>query len=192
MQTRPFDETPGDGEADSRLVALIRKGRQLAFQRLYDFYWERLFAYAYNRLYDREASEEVVQDVFLSLWAKRESLQITTSLSAYLYGATRHRLLNEIRSEKLRKRYASEFAAFAKDAFDNSNAEFQDLKDLEGSIAMKIAELPTQCQTVFRLSREEHIPNKHIAASLKISTKTVENYLTRALKHLRTSLGQFL
>lgn len=174
---------------DLILVNLMKQGNDLAFQEIYDAYWERLFAYAYNRLHSREATEEVVQDVFFSLWSKRESLMITSSLSAYLYGATRHRLLNELRSEKVRKLYAADYALFVRHLYDNSNVEQQDLNDLKHSIEASVAELPRQCQSVFKLSREEHIPNKTIAQKLKISTKTVENYLTQALKHIRTALG---
>lgn len=177
---------------DTMLVNLMKQGNALAFQKIYTIYWEKLFAYTYNRLHVRETSEEVVQDVFLSLWAKRESIIISSSLSAYLYAATRHRLLNELRSLKVRKAYASDYAAFVKNLHDNSNIERQEVIDLEHSIETSVSALPEKCQAVFRLSRQEHIPNNVIAERLKISTKTVENYLTQALKYIRTSLGQLL
>lgn len=179
-----------DGEL--MLVTLMQKGNQFAFQRIYESYWERLFAYTYNRLHVRAASEEVVQDVFCSLWAKRETIHITSSLSGYLFAAVRHRLLNELRSAKLRKAYAADFTRVMKDASDNATEEHQAVMDLENIIEAKLAQLPKQCQTVFRLSRQEHIPNPTIAQKLKISTKTVENYITAALKHIRASLGEFL
>lgn len=177
---------------DLMLVTLLKQGNALAFQKIYNCYWEKLFAYTYNRLHIREASEEVVQDVFFSLWAKRDSIVIRSSLSAYLYGATRHRLLNELRSAKVRKIYACDYASFIKNLCDNSNIEQQDVNDLEDFIEARISKLPKQCQAVFRLSRHEYVPNQSIAERLRISTKTVENYLTQALKHLRTSLGGFL
>ena len=177
---------------DLRLLDLLKQGNELAFKKIYDSYWERLFAYTYNRLHIREASEEVVQDVFFSLWAKRESVIISSSLSAWLYGATRHRLLNELRAAKVRAVYASNYAAFIKHLYDNSNLEHQEVTDLLNSIEASVSELPKKCQAVFRLSRLEHIPNTGIAEKLNISTKTVENYLTQALKHIRTSLGQLL
>lgn len=177
---------------DLALVELMKQGNELAFQTIYRLYWRKLFAYTYNRLHLRESSEEVVQDVFFSLWAKRESIVITSSLSAYLHGATKYRLLNELRSAKVRKTYAASYAAFMKNRYDNSNVEQQDARDLEHSIEARICELPKQCQAVFRLSRQQHIPNQNIAEKLNISTKTVENYLTQALKHLRTSLGEIL
>lgn len=179
-------------EDDLTLARLLKQDNELAFQKIYNSYWDKLFAYTYNRLHLREPSEEVVQDVFSALWTKRHSITITTSLAAYLYGATKHRLLNELRSVKVRNAYAADYSSFLKNLQDNSTIEQQDLKDLENSIESRISELPKQCQTVFRLSRQQHIPNQTIAERLNISTKTVENYLTQALKHIRTSLGEFL
>lgn len=184
-----FARKPHD---DITLAHRLRQGDAHAFQEIYDSYWERLFAYTYNRLHIRETSEEVVQDVFFSLWAKRKSIVVTSSLSAYLHGATRHRLLNELRSEKVRKAYADDYSSFVGNLSDNSNVEQQDLNDLKHQIEASVSELPKQCQAVFRLSREEHIPTRRIAERLNISTKTVENYLTQALKYIRTSLGGFL
>ncbi len=177
---------------DLTLVNLLKQGNELAFQAIYNLYWEKLFSYTYNRLHVREASEEVVQDVFCSLWDKRESLNITTSLSGYLYGATKHRLLNEFRSEKVRSAYVSDFATFVKNLHDNSNLEYQELRALEDTIELRVSELPRQCQAVYRLSRQDNIPNQRIAERLNISIKTVENHLTHALKYIRTSLGEFL
>src|SRR5688500_481415 len=97
---------------DLMLVNLMKQGNELAFQKIYNSYWEKLFAYTFNRLHIREASKEVVQDVFLSMWEKRQSITINSSLSAYLYTATKHRLLNELRSMKLRKAYASDYVSF--------------------------------------------------------------------------------
>lgn len=177
---------------DLVLVNLMKQGNELAFQKIYNSYWEKLFAYTFNRLHIRAASKEVVQDVFLSMWEKRDVIVINSSLSAYLYAATKHRLLNELRSIKLRKAYASDYVLFVKHLHDNSNIEHQYLIDLHDSLEAAICKLPKQCQIVFRLSRQEHIPNRNIAERLNISVKTVDNYLTQALKCLRASLSEFL
>lgn len=67
-----------------------------------------------------------------------------------------------------------------------------DLKELQQIIEKSLAALPNKCQIVFRMSRMEHRSIRHIAKDMNISTRTVENYLTQALKHLRTSLGEAL
>jgi len=177
---------------DATLLSLMKTGDAQAFRAIYERFWEGLFAYVYNRLQEKEISQEVVQEVFLSLWTKRESIHITTSLAAYLYGASKNGLLNSIRSAKVRKTYAANLAVFMTNQHDHSNEEWQDLRDLEDAIEESLAQLPEKCQAIFRMSRQQHIPIQNIATRLNLSTKTVENYLTQALRHLRTSLGDYL
>lgn len=177
---------------DLSLLALVRQGDGVAFREIYDRHWKRIFQYVYNRLHARESSEEVMQEVFVALWNKRESIAITTSLSGYLITAAKHKLLNEMRSQHTIKTYAQDFALFMEHAHDNSNEKWQSLVDLEHAVEECLTDLPQKCQTVFRMSRQQHLPIPSIAAQLNISTKTVENYLTQALKHLRTNLGEFI
>lgn len=177
---------------DITLLNLIKEDNEIALQKMYCLYWQKLFAFAYNHLHSRELSEEVVQDVFLTLWEQRHSVNITTSLPAYLFGVTRNKVFNEIRRDRTRRKYDEDFATFVSELYDNSNVEQQELNDLQNSVEATINGLPKQCQKVFRLSRQQYIPNPEIAKQLNISIKTVENYLTQALKHIRTSLGQIL
>ena len=113
-------------------------------------------------------------------------------MNSYLFGAAKHRILSHIRSEGVRKKYAADLALFAAEHIDNSSEELLELKDLQQTIEDRISELPEKCQTAFRMSRMEHEPIQHIAARMNITNRTVENYISQALKHLRTSLGEFL
>jgi RNA polymerase sigma factor (sigma-70 family) len=92
----------------------------------------------------------------------------------------------------VRKEYAANFALFSTAHLDNSNEEIMYLKDPQYSIDASISELPEKCRRAFRLSRMEHEPNLPIAERMNISKRTVENYLSQALKHLRTSLSEYL
>jgi len=176
---------------ETLLLALIKEGDELAFQEIYNRYWENLFRYVYNRMHVREGSEEIVQEVFLALWNHRHSVHIT-SLSAYLFTASKHKLLNHMRSSKVKKTYAQEYATFIEHYIDNSNEDWQNLNDLEHAVEESLSSLPKKSQTIFRLSRQQHLSISRIADQLQISTKTVENHLSLALKHLRTTLGEFL
>jgi RNA polymerase sigma-70 factor (family 1) len=177
---------------DMELIELIKHDDSHAYKQVFERYWEKLFAFVYNHLHEREVSREIVQEVFVTLWAKRKELQIVSSISAYLFSACKYRMLNEIRSGKVRQKYAADFEQFVKQTFDNSNEEQQDLIDLENAISKSIASLPEKCQIIFRMSREEHLPIKNIAQRMNITTKTVENHLSNALRHLRTSLSHFM
>lgn len=176
----------------SNLLSLLNSGDQQAFEAIYDCFADRLYRYIYSRIGIKEDTEEILQEIFVSLWVRRGSLEITTSLDSYLFGAAKHKILSHLRSERVRKKYAAELARFAADRMVNSSEELLQLKDLEQTINERISELPEKCQAVFRMSRMEHEPIQYIAERMNISMRTVENYISQALKHLRTSLGEFL
>jgi RNA polymerase sigma-70 factor (family 1) len=176
---------------DLQLLRLLNQGDKKAFEAIYDRYAQSLFRYVYNHTRIKEVSEEIVQEIFVSLWTKREDLNIE-SLNAYLYRASKYQVLSYIRSDKVRKKYAAEFVLFLAGRHDNSLEEFMNVNDLQIMIEGAISKLPERCQTVFRLSRFENASIQEIAERLNISTGTVENYLSQALKHLRSSLGDFL
>ena len=178
---------------DLTLLKLAGQEDCRAFDILYDRYFDRLFSFVYNRLHKKEDSEEIVQEIFFSLWSNRHSIVINTTLPAYLLGACRLMILNIMRNQKVRKTYTEELSAYLLEHYDNSNEEYQGLQDLEHAIEISLSQLSEKCRTIFRLSREQHLPISNIARKLNLSPKTVENYLTQALKHLRTSLeGKFM
>lgn len=177
---------------DHELVVLMQQGNIPAFDEIYEKYWAKLYAYAYNRLREKEVCEEITQEVFISLWANRTTLHITTSLSGYLFQAVKYQMLNFMKSTQVRNSYIDSFNHFREHLFDDSTNEQMALTDLKMMLEKSISELPDKCQEVFRLSRIDHLSIKEIALQLDISHKTVENHLTKALKHLRGSLGDFL
>ena len=176
----------------SDLLSSLKNGEIKAFEIIYDRFADRLYQYIFRRIRNREVSEEIVQEIFVSLWKKRETLEITLSLDAWLFGAAKYSILSYIRSEHVRKKYVAHFMLFARQYFDNSSEELMDLKDLQANIESTISQLPEKCRTAFHLSRMEHEPIARIAERMNISQRTVENYLSQALKHLRTSLNQLL
>lgn len=155
-------------------------------------YWSDLYKFSYNIIKNKYVCEEIVQETFFSLWNKRQELEITHSLRAYLFTAIKFQTLNFIRSEKVRANYAASYAAFENKLVDNSNEEHVYVSDLKGRIETEVSKLPERCQQIFRMSRNEHHSIKNISDMLNLSHKTVENQLTKALKHLRSSLGDFL
>jgi len=177
--------------SDDELVNGIRDGVREAFHQTYARYALALLHYAASRTKSREDAEEIVQDIFVWLWSKREQLQQITSLKAYLYSAARHGILNYFRSANMRAKYAAHFTRFLA-AEDNTIEDGINLTDLQHSIEREINQLPERCQVAFRLSRYEHLPIPVIAERMNISTGTVENYITTALKHLRGSLEKKL
>lgn len=177
---------------DHQLLSFIAKDDDLAFDEIYERYWSKLYAYAYNRIRIKEICEEIIQDVFVSLWSNRHILVLSAPLSTYLYTAVKYQILNFVKSERVRSAYAESFMKFRDSLFDDSTNEQMNLNDLKLLVEKSIEELPEKCREVFRMSRSQHLSIQEIALQLNISHKTVENHLTKALKHLRGSLGDFM
>lgn len=175
-----------------QLLSLLKEGDEAAFESLYNHLAKRLFHFVYSKVRNKEVAEEILQEIFVSLWNNRKTLEINTSLDAYLYGAAKNKVMSFIRSEQVRRKYAVEFTQFAQEHYDNSVQEQMDVNDLNVILQSKIAELPDKCQVAFRMSRMEHTPIPQIAEKMNISRRTVENYITQALRHLRTSMGELL
>lgn len=180
----PADEAPW--------AALLKEGNIEAYEHIYNRYWSRLYAYAYNRLKDKAAAEEIIQEVFFSLWMKHATLDLTHSLSAYLFTAVKYQLFNYIRTSQVRQHYARHFSQFLESTADSSGEEDIEAKDLKAAMDKEVEKLPEKCRQIFRMSRQEHRSIHDIAATLNISHKTVENHLTKALRQLRIAFLQHL
>lgn len=181
-----------NGPSPEHNLNLLKEGDESAFEFIYNKHSGRLFSFIYGKIKMKEATEEIIQEIFVSLWSNRETLQIHTSIEGYLYGAAKNKILSFIRTERVRKRYAAEFTRFASEQYDNSVIDQVNVDDLQMTLQQKMAELPDKCQLAFRMSRIEHKPISQIAEKMNISARTVENYISRALRHLRISLSEFL
>ena len=172
---------------DQELVALLAQDNREAFTELYQRYWDKIFAVAIHRLGDVQEAEEVVQEIFLSLWARRNNLQLTHSLHTYLSVAVKYKVINHLARQHRRQLRLDELTNAAPPA-PNSIAEWLNEKELRIQLEKGIANLPEKCRIVFLLSREENKTYAEIAAALNISQKTVEAHMSKALSTLRQSL----
>jgi RNA polymerase sigma-70 factor (ECF subfamily) len=139
---------------------------------------------------ERALAEEIVQEVMLELWRRRESLEVEQSFRAYLVRSTRNRAFNDIRHERV---VAREAATAAIDPPISPSAEEEMLGvELEQAVRAAIDGLPENSREVFRLSREQGFRYAEIAAALEISVKTVEKRMGQALSELRERLAPWL
>ena len=177
--------------SDDDLIRRLKSDELGAFKELYIRHWKALFSEAYKRLKNRELSEEVVQELFANLWAKRHYLQINTTVGGYLFVSVSHYVIDHYRKETIRMKYREDFKIGHNEA-DYSTEHTIMLKDLASTVENEISQLPDKCRSVYELSRNQHKTNKEIAQHLGISEKTVENHLTKALKRLRFGLSNYL
>lgn len=174
--------------ADLELYALLKAGDKVAYTEIYNRYFSLLYLHALKRLRDEEAARDLIQDLFATLWLKREVLTTKTNLSNYLYTAVRNGVFNFIAHQKVASRYISELP----DKVEPSECITDHLareRQLAALIEKEIAELPEKMREIFLLSRVEGLSHKEIAARLGISELTVKTQVKNALRILRGKLG---
>lgn len=167
--------------SDNKLVSLIKKGNDLAFRKLYDRYWEKLYIAAYRVLGEETVCEDIVQDIFLDFW-KRSSNSNITNPRAYLYQAVRFQVAKSIRKAKFTD---NRIAIIDRHLAGNNIQEYIAYQELRSSLDKSISNLPARCKEIFCLSREKNLSNKKIAQELGISVLTVETQIKKALKIIR-------
>ncbi|WP_348533745.1 RNA polymerase sigma factor [Hymenobacter nitidus] len=175
---------------DAALLEAMQADDETAFAELYKRYSYQLFNVAYGKLKNREVAEELVQDLFETLWSKRHDAHIQ-QLSHYLFSAIRYRIINYIKSEKVRTSYELFCRLNLSDADTNTEATVA-LNDLNEALAAGMQHLSEKTQEVFRLSRLEQYTIPEISVRVNLSEKTVEYHLRKSLKLMRRYLRNFL
>lgn len=166
----------------------MQNGEEPAFEEIYTRYWKQLFALAAHKLGNLAEAEEIVQDIFLDLWQRREQLSIVSGLPVYLAVAVKYKVLNVLARKHVRMKY-EESLSLHPDGADRSTENWLQFEQLKEQLLKETAKLPEKCRLVFRLSREEGYTHKEIAVEMGISEKTVESHLSKALRTLRGNLG---
>lgn len=138
-----------------------------------------------------DEAEDVVQKTFCKLWDQREALNIQSSISSYLYRIVHNDCLNSIHQQTSHQEHNLNYIS-AIGGETNSTIEHVESSELQLAIEQAFSTLPPQCKRVFEMSRMEQLSYSEIAAQLNISTNTVENHISKALKLLRVELMEFL
>lgn len=181
-ETRNYSSYP-----DAELLSLLATGDEQAFTELYNRYWERLLYVAGTKMRDLAIAEELVQDVFLDLWSRRETLDVRGELSAYLAVSMKYKVINI----QARQKRAADYKKSLGEAADHSTEHLVSFDDLRHRLESLVQGLPEKCRITFRLSREADLSHKEIASHLHVSEKAVEANLTRAIKSIRKGLSYF-
>jgi RNA polymerase sigma-70 factor (ECF subfamily) len=177
--------------SEKEVLQTILSGNESAFEMIFKAYYQPLCRYAYSFLEDKEEAEEVVQSAFITVWEKRKSLDIQTSLKSYLYRMVRNGCLNVIKHEKVKQQHVAHELAVTEVSYESVSQKVY-ATELEIKITEAMKALPDQCRLVFQLSRFEELKYQEIADQLKISVKTVENHMGKALKIMREQLKEYL
>lgn len=172
------------------LLLYLRTGDQQAFREIYQRYWKKLYAIARHKIQSLDVVEELVQDIFLKLWERRDALRVD-KLDAYLATAVRYAIINHIKSTLVHEKYADYAHAHFTEA-SYATEEQLDLDELMQAVQQQLNDLPEKTRQIFRLNRLEYQSVKEISSRLKVPERTVEYHLSQAIKSLRIYLRDYL
>jgi len=176
--------------SDQELTVLLIQGDKGAYTQIYHRYIKLLYGFAIKRLADEKEVEDILHELFLSLWNRRSELSEELQLAPYLYNAVRYQLVNVFAKRKLASRYLDSFNEFVLQEFSSEQTDHLIRhKELSALIEHEISALPKKMQEVFRLSRRTGYTRKEIAAELGLSEETVKSHMHHALKLLKQKLG---
>lgn len=170
----------------SELMNKIKDSDEIAFQTLFDRLWERMYVLSYSILKDKIVSKDIVQEVWISIWDRREVIN-NENIEAYILKATRFRVYKELRDAKL-IHFSKGFQESLTTSDGEGPLEQMYLKDTDSAIAKSIENLPKKCKEVFVLSRYSGLENSEISKKLGISKRTVETHISNAIRRVKSDL----
>lgn len=169
--------------SDEDLLQLVSNGNENAFAVIFDRYWKRLYHYTFKIYRDEKVCEDIVQEIFISLW--KNSQNTILHLESYLLRAVKYKIANHIRSLKWDSDHLDALEELPTLQKTVNDIEY---KELESDLMEKINLLSPKCKEVFLMSRVEYLSNAEIASRLQLSIHTVEKHISNALKELRSHL----
>lgn len=176
------------------LVQAVRMGDEAAFQQIVEAYYANLCSFANTYMKGDDLAEEVVQDVFLSVWERREQWVVSTSIKSYLYGAVRNKALNVLRrvraEDRITSRVTTDEWPLGVGLGKGSELDRMVTAEVWGAIRSVIEEMPEKRRVVFLLRWDHGMSYAEIAAATGASVTAVERQLVRALQTLRAALNQ--
>jgi RNA polymerase sigma-70 factor, ECF subfamily len=176
----------------------IQKGNVKSFELLYYKFYKRLCLYTYSIVSDQYLTEEIVQELFIRLWQKKESIYITGSLKSYLFKAVHNESINAIKKKLSDKNSVNQILPekqwqSIKDImnYDAYILEQIEAQETETKINAAIELLPPQCKKIFKLSRINNLSTSEISIKLNISTHTIRRQLQNAIQKILQNLHFF-
>lgn len=176
-------------DVDKYLVEMLRVGDNRAFAALYDKYWTSLYEKAYRKTQSKETAEELIQEIFVSLWANREQLKIEKTFEVYIHTSLKYKIINHVKSQITRRKYAEQ--VIVEESFSIVEEEMR-FKELKNAIDKEIKKLPAKYKNVYHMRKNEGLSYKEIASKLQIPLSTVEKHMSKAIKMLRSNLQHYV
>lgn len=172
---------------ERNLVQMLQKGDVAAFDSLFEVYSPKLFGFALKYLKNETDSEELVQEVFVKVWGNRQKLKTGFSFKSYLFTIALNQIRKHFNKKATSLRYLESLRNEAE--FTDNQVSDEDNELAFQQIKLIIEQMPTRCREIFMKSKLEGKSSKEIAAELNITTGTVDNQVSEALRFIRSHLN---
>lgn len=185
--TLPDSVPPSGDRRDLALVQRIRDGDADALNQLLRAHWTPLLRYARSITGSIDSAQDILQDVFVRLWRHRDTLEIQSGVSPYLYRMVRNQALTMLHTDLTARsreaRWVADFSVIT-NASNNEGTRAVDASEMRAALWRALEGVPPRCREIFLLSWEHGLSYAHIAKMLDIGIPTVRNQMSRAVKHL--------
>lgn len=176
---------------DERLLIRMKDGDQQAFALIYARHAADLVGFTSGKVSSLDEARDLVHDLFVELWEKRDRIHLSNSFRSYLFAAVRYKIIDHFRKNG-RQEYYSRALEILQTTLDNSTHDSILYRDFNTLTESEIDKLPPRMREIFRLSRQRHLSVREIAGKLGLSDQTVKNQLSVALKKLRPGIHRLV
>jgi RNA polymerase sigma-70 factor (family 1) len=175
---------------NEELMREIKADNMLAFDALYGKYSRKLYKFGYSILKSKEDSENLIQDVFLNLWENRHKVEKNASVQSYVFTIAYNSAISTLRKKAKDSRFIEYLESLGESPEDTVNAELE-YNELTVKLEEIINSLPQRQKEIYLMHKVEGLKYEAIAGQLHISVNTIENHMSRALKTIRSKLGNY-
>ena len=175
---------------EQRLLQQLAKGDEQAFTQLFYAYKDKLFSFVYNLTVSQSKAEDILQDVFLKIWQRKEQMAAVENLNAYLFRMCKNTAIDHLR--RLSEQTLSLSALLMADTPTPASGSPEELlfrKEMRQRLKTAVDQLPQQQKTVFLLIKEKGMKHEEVAHTLNLSLSTIQNHLFRAIQNIRQAMG---
>lgn len=164
---------------------------EYAFQRLFEIYYPQLYLYTKRFITDKSVREDIVQDLFFTIWEKRKLIVLTSSVKSYLLSSAKNNCLTYLRKEGYFQQYQAKIAENPP-LYEKGTEQLYDMQELQQLLDNALSKLPEAYRLAFVLSRFDNKSTTEIADIMKVSVRTVERYRAHATEILKNELKDYL
>ncbi|TGY03063.1 RNA polymerase sigma-70 factor [Bacteroides acidifaciens] len=177
---------------EEELIEQVKKGNNIAFAALYDYYWQRVYNFTKLYVTSSDSISEIVQDVFVKFWESRHLLDSNRKVEGFLFIITRNIIFNKARSRMREDMFKMTVLRSIENEEPYNQEDRMVAEDLKEYIDRLIAVLPERQREIFLMSREENMTYREIALRCGIGEKAVERHIHLTLKFLKKNLLLFI